>query len=186
MKGWVHHNNDIPEAVHMALAQERLHHRTKEGLFAPGPLPLEVEYIETPGLHGYGDSLARVWDLGKGFIILEHDVAPWPGALTELWNCPEPLCTLPVIFHGAINHTSFACVKFSEALVKKTQGIWKAYPRNDIFYWQGLDGWFNFQMEKREEPIRRHSHRPPALHVEWEHTDPAYYELRPSQPDTLV
>jgi hypothetical protein len=45
----------------------------------------------------YGRYFRERWDEGKTFINVEHDTAFWPGALEEIWDCPEPLC---IFGHG--------------------------------------------------------------------------------------
>src|SRR3989304_4422313 len=36
---------------------------------------------------GYGTLLSNLWFYGEGFIILEHDVVPFPGAIKALQEC---------------------------------------------------------------------------------------------------
>ena len=163
----VHHPGRIEPATQAALAQERLHHRTNDPHFRPMPLPMHLTYVYCPPeqKHAYGDSLRSLWEWKRAFINLEADVAPWPGALTELWRCPESWCALPLIVHGAVNEKNLGCVKFSAKFIERHPTLWATYPRNDIFDWRSLDAWLHGQLA----PMRPHRHGPPALHINPEH-----------------
>lgn len=41
---------------------------------------------------GYADLTRKWWLEGEPFIVVEHDVVPWPGAIEALIECPEPWC----------------------------------------------------------------------------------------------
>jgi len=45
------------------------------------------------GEHDYYDLVKGLWEAGDPFIINEHDVIAWPGALKRLEDCPMPWCT---------------------------------------------------------------------------------------------
>jgi len=40
----------------------------------------------------YGRVMASLWERGSEFITIEHDVVPWPGAIAQLWGCPQLWC----------------------------------------------------------------------------------------------
>lgn len=148
-----------------ALGAERYHHRTNEPHYRPDPIEFDIEYREMKAPHDYGDMLAELWDKGRSFINLEHDVAPWPGALTEMWNCRQSWCAMPLMVHQCINETNFGCVKFGAEFIKAFPNIWKEYPRNEIFDWKSLDSWLYQQVA----PARHHRHGPPVLHLNPNH-----------------
>lgn len=164
----IHHHGAITEATELALASEQYHHRTNTPPHRPELITFDVAKVECIMRHDYGDSLDRLWNKGEGFINLEADVAPWPGLLTHMWDCPATWCMAPIIVHGAVNNTNFGCVKFGDKFVSDTKGIWAKYPRNDIFDWKSLDTWFYDKMWKERE-LRPHVHTPPALHFNWLH-----------------
>ena len=159
----VHHPGRIQPGTQQALAQERLHHRTNDPPYRPAPLEMYLTYVYCPPTqpHAYGDSLRQFWEWGRPFINLEADVAPWPGALTELWQCPRPWCALPLVVHNAVNEKNLGCVKFSREFIALYPDLWATYPRNEIFDWRSLDGW----LYQRVQPARPHTHEPPALHL---------------------
>lgn len=163
----VHYAGTIEKATMAAIAQERLHLRTNDPHFRPAPIEMSTTLVYCPPAqkHAYGDSLVELWKWKRPFINLEGDVAPWPGALTQLWTCPESWCALPLIVHGAVNNTNLGCVKFSARFIERHPDLWATYPRNDIFDWRSLDAWLHGQLA----PMRPHHHGPPALHINPEH-----------------
>jgi len=174
----LHHPGRIQPGTQQALAQERLHHRTNDPPFRPAPLEMYLTYVYCPPeqKHAYGDSLRALWERGHPFINLEADVAPWPGALTELWQCPRPWCALPLVVHNTVNEKNLGCVKFSREFIALYPDLWATYPRNDIFDWRSLDGW----LYQRVQPARPHTHEPPALHLNPAHIQEGADVCRPS------
>ena len=55
-----------------------------------------VGQINPVDLRGGGTNYARffewLWEGGGPYIIVEHDVVPWPGAVKQLRQCHEPWC----------------------------------------------------------------------------------------------
>ena len=73
----------------------------------------------------YPDYWQHRWEIGKGFVNLEHDVLPWPGALVEMWRCPEEWCTFAYGFGEHLGRSSYlGCVKFGASFIAKTPGLW--------------------------------------------------------------
>lgn len=155
----------ISEGTRCALASERYHKRTNMPPYRPDPIEFELSTIPCVGPHGYGDALAELWRKAKSFINLEHDVAPWPGALTEMWECREPWCAMPLIVHQCVNDTNLGCVKFGAQFMAANPTLWDSYPRNDIYDWRSLDSW----LYSKVAPQFHHRHRPAALHVNEAH-----------------
>lgn len=155
----------INDAQTVALGGERYHHRTNQPPHRPDPISMNIEYHNLGHKHAYGDLLAEFWNRGDSFILLEQDVLPWPGALTEMWNCPKSWCAMPLVVHQCVNETNLGCVKFGKEFIETFPDLWKSYPRNDIFDWRSLDSWLYQQLE----PDRHHRHSPPAIHLNPNH-----------------
>jgi hypothetical protein len=59
----------------------------------------------------YPDAVRGVWGLGRGFVLVEHDVVPWPGATSQLVDCPERWCAFEYpLAPGCLSH-ALGCVK---------------------------------------------------------------------------
>jgi hypothetical protein len=97
----------------------------------PAHLALLAEGIEhrnhlCEGKFGYADLLAELWEAGTGFVLVEHDVVPWPGAVGKLIACPEAWCVhgYPMNVDGIRwTNRTLGCVKFSAKLTRATPEI---------------------------------------------------------------
>ena len=54
---------------------------------------VSAEFVELLKPLDYSGLLIKLWT--DPFIIVEHDIIPWPGALTELSKCDQPWCGFP-------------------------------------------------------------------------------------------
>ena len=70
---------NLKEATQLALRQDGLQ-----------PLFEHMRHEED-----YYHLLARMWEKGETFLVVEHDIVAWPGAAQTLENCPGLWCTLP-------------------------------------------------------------------------------------------
>lgn len=124
----------------------------------------------------YGRLLTDYWMRRRGFIIVEHDIAPWPGAIDALRGCSELLCghMYPLPETGELDF-SLGCTAFSNELVEMFPN---APYQGDRFWenthWSNLDGmvfnaleksgvWLRQSVDHREHTL--HLHRPPVAHV---------------------
>src|SRR6266576_3085107 len=98
------------------------------------------------------------WQSKQGFILVERDVVPWPGAISELDSCTKELCGFEypngIIYNEPRSGwcTSLGCTKFATSLVDRI-------PYNPEWQnrgWDELDGavFSTLQMEV-------HIHTPP-------------------------
>lgn len=109
------------------------------------------------GQFGYGKHLARLWG-GEGFVLLEHDVVPWVGAIQQLQDCEGDWCGFRYA-KGGSTIRALGCVKFSDRLARLeiTEG-WSREP------------WFSLESKvlravHRVTEVCKHS---PALgHAKW-------------------
>lgn len=123
-------------------------------------------YFPTPGERGYVDFIVERWAEGSGFIVVEHDAVPWPGAVRKLRECPEPWCayghTEAVDFSpGTGYETSLHCAKFGADLIARAPDLPAAL---------GLDvNWRNLATRITEylhaRSIFAHQHYPPILNL---------------------
>lgn len=120
----------------------------------------DAEYVRLTHETAYWELLCRLWDGGNGddFIFVEHDIIPWAGAIQELWDCPEPWCSMPYKIFGRYVHSGFGCTKFGKELIRfRPDG-----PENfEDHTWRKLD----MQMIQSGLPWLPHPHSPPVLHM---------------------
>lgn len=115
---------------------------------------------------GYADQLAVWWRSGEGFVLVEHDVAPWPGAVRHLIDCPRDWCAhrFPKYQHLI---RSLGCVKFSTRLVQTYPDLphhWEGMP------FEGFEGPMLSAVAgvlRTEDPSRSPvcEHSPPVAHI---------------------
>jgi hypothetical protein len=109
----------------------------------------------------YATLLAKYWMAGEEFINLEYDVAPWPGALEQLWACPEPFCHFPYpgLPPGRLVE-GIGCTKFGQAIIDKIPNSWEDW--GNVPWWD-LDG--AIITEIKQAGFNRHVHMPYVAHI---------------------
>lgn len=109
----------------------------------------------------YAALIADVWARGEGFVIVEHDIAPWWGAIDHLRQCPKDWCMFEYAkYGGGVTH-GLGCVKFSDRLVKNYPDLSKIWINTD---WRLLDGAVGSAIVSviHSEPC---FHAPPVAHA---------------------
>ena len=76
---------------------------------------IDVVVVVCRGDYGYGNLLADLWTTG-GFVLVEDDIAPWPGAIAELIDCPRSWCAFDYPIGGGRMISS--CSHWGLGLVK--------------------------------------------------------------------
>lgn len=86
---------------------------------------------------GYADLVAHLWSQGEGFTVVEHDIAPWPGAVDAMEWCPEPWCVHWYPFAPNAIRPAMGMIRFSTELIQANPDLgerWKGVE------WHQLDG----------------------------------------------
>lgn len=131
---------------------------------------LAAERIEPRAINVGGDPLAywamfvALWATGETVVVVEHDVLPWPGAIAEMWRCPEPWCAFPYQLNGSMI-VGHGCVKFSAQMMAEGPEIWQQLGSRT---WITLDTAFAAVAERNG--YAPHRHDPPVIHL-----NPAHY-----------
>jgi hypothetical protein len=136
-------SHDCP--AHLALAQEGVAH---EVLICEGELD-------------YGEHLARLWREGEGFVLVEHDVVPWPGAVRGLAECSYGWCAHAYPWDDDGLVTSLGCVKFGYQVLQRFPALpdaWAGVP------WRDVDGHLLHALS-RAYMVTVHEHLPPVAHA---------------------
>ena len=90
--------------------------------------------VETLGDYGYYEYFKKRWEEGKTFINLEQDIVPYPGALKELWDCPQDWCMYDIhvpcrwnlnLEDSNIGGYPLGCMKISSEMIKSTPKLWE-------------------------------------------------------------
>lgn len=115
------------------------------------------------GTRGYSRLMTEVWARGEGFIVVEHDVAPWPGAIAELAACQGDWCYFQYPDGGSLSR-GLGCTKFSDRLVSGYPGLSAEWA--DVA-WQQIDGAVGSAVAGvlRDGSDPRCLHTPPVAHA---------------------
>ncbi len=132
-------------------------------------LAAERVAYETPradGELGYSKLITKLWGSGEGFVVVEHDIAPWFGAIAQLESCPRDWCMFRYPDGGTLSR-GLGCTKFSDRLVREYPDLPDAW---DGVEWQMIDGAVGSAVAAvlRAERPERHPicyHAPPVAHA---------------------
>lgn len=120
---------------------------------------LPVRFVEIKDDDAYRRLLRDLWDEDETVVLVEHDVAPWPGAIEELLACPCLWGSNSYIINGGVGiYHGLGCTKISTGLMRMLPGLW-----NEAKHWSQLDRhlWFAARAIAQEP----HPHRPPVIHL---------------------
>jgi hypothetical protein len=107
---------------------------------------------------------SRLWTelwLGKEtFINIEHDVAPWPGAIYAFMDCPGHWCSFmyPAAPHSLID--ALGCVRINESIIERYPDL---HTKWEGVAWNRMDGVVMSNLLKLG--YQSHVHTPPVAHV---------------------
>ena len=84
----------------------------------------------------YGRALARLWSRGGELIVVEHDIVPWPGAISAISGCDAPWCAYQFPPNPQQLEWALGCLRVSERIVRAhpdAPQVWEGEP------WYRLD-----------------------------------------------
>ncbi len=150
--------------VPVLVCYAELRQETREALETDGYRPRYVDVSASQ--FAYHEALSAEWRQGRGFINVEHDIVPWPGALRELWDCSEPWCVFTYRVNAEYDGY-LGCVRFSDALVRNEPDAMDAAGRLTYGppprYW----GWVDNRLGQvlTDRGYRKHRHWPAVTHL---------------------
>lgn len=126
-------------------------------LAAQGFVPRVVQCEQT---YSYDRLFRQLWGAGEPFILVEHDIVPWPGALAQLWSCPEPWCGYAYHVHGELR-SYLGCTKFDPSRLGPVP-----LPA-ELVSWLGMDRVIEKTLMTAGHAGHRHG--PPVSHLNFTH-----------------
>lgn len=87
--------------------------------------------------YSYSELMMALWNNGDSFMILEHDVVPWPGAIEKLAQCSLSWCGHHYPFAPNCIRGAMGNVKFSRQLIAQCPNIYKLW---ETVKWNQIDG----------------------------------------------
>lgn len=117
----------------------------------------EIVVVDPEDVFAYGRAMHEFWQDGEAFINVEHDMAPWPGAVQALRSCTLDLC---LFGYYRAEQGSLGMIRFSEKLIAQfpdlsKTGAWERTAWN-MMESAVLGGLSN---------IDRHQHFPHVAHL---------------------
>lgn len=106
------HEDDVKPNIVVPFANDvtdpSTHDAMRRNLEMQGLAP---RYERLVGDYDYDRLFRRLWAAGEPFILVEHDVLPWPGAVQQLWTCERPWCAFEYFMLGELR-VALGCTKF--------------------------------------------------------------------------
>lgn len=159
-----HHPDDVQPNIVVPftndVSEPLVHKAVKLNLAMAGYKPRFERLNDTIASdYAYDRLLRRLWAEGEPFILVEHDILPWPGALLEMWECERAWCAFPYYIFGEMR-TQLGCTKFDPAKLG-------ACPLPDEpIHWSRLDWAVITGLIERETG---HLHGPAVTHLNAAH-----------------
>lgn len=134
-------------------------------LFCPASNALSREGILIDAVvmqddYHYSRLLTDLWKRQESFIIVEHDVVPWPGAIYSMLDCPEQWCAYSYPRAPGDLIEALGCIFIDESLIKENVDLHKYW--NHVA-WNQLDGAVISQLLR--VGYKPHVHTPPVAHA---------------------
>jgi hypothetical protein len=108
----------------------------------------------------YYEMAKKAWSEKETFIIVEHDVVIWPGALRALWDCEKSLCVYYA--PGPVGVVGLGCVKYgSELMLRLPDHLNNVLAENKS--WRVLDREMTYRLF--DHGISFHTHEPMISHI---------------------
>lgn len=121
---------------------------------------IEPVYVPLVGETDYDALIRRLWAAGRPFILVEHDVLPWPGAVQALWTCDRPWCAFEYFMLGELR-VALGCTKFDPSRLGPVP-----LPPEPVG-WRTMDWHITDTLTTRRESA--HLHEPAVGHLNWVH-----------------
>ncbi len=126
--------------------------------------------VKLESVYSYDMLFRELWAKGDPFILVEHDIIPWPGALAQLWTCPEPWCGFPYSNFGTFR-SYLGCTKFEPSRLGDCplSGEIRSFGELDQIIIKTLllrdrTDW------KARPKYKNHVHNPPVAHLNINHS----------------
>ena len=136
----------------------------------------EVRVLDTE--HAYAELVAELWRDGKSFVLVEDDIAPWPGAIQSLEACSHFWCGFYYCLPGRWDVAdedpetgllgTNGCVKVAADVMEAAPQLYERWVTHD---WRHVDVAMTaalrhvFGLEGGPAEHTFHVHHPPVAHA---------------------
>lgn len=132
---------------------------------------VDVTYVEMREDTSLYDFMVERWRARETFVMVEHDIVPWPGAIQGIWDCPEPYCARPYRILDYVMGC-WGCTKFDASMMERWADLiecagrreWPKLPHGR--HWNSLDSRVGYELRARGYPeLFGHQHFPAVMHL---------------------
>src|SRR2546430_9891304 len=67
--------------------------------------------------------MLETWLTAETFIIVEHDIVIYPGALKSLWSCPCEMCAYEA--PNSVSSKGLGCLKYDKRLMQRFPNLFQ-------------------------------------------------------------
>ena len=136
----------------------------------------EVRLLEHDG--AYAALVAELWRDGETFVVVEDDIAPWPGAVQALQSCSHYWCGFHYCLRGRWDFEAThpdqvlwgtsGCFKVTQDVMAAVPDLYKRWDAHD---WRFLDVALTaalrhvFGLDRAPSEATFHVHTPPVAHA---------------------
>jgi len=128
---------------------------------------LEPEPVRLDDNLAYGRLLVELWEAHETFVVIEHDIIPWPWAVDSMLRCANHWCRYPYRQHGGYA-AGFGCMKIEGSLADQYPRLVAEVAARDAHPWPAGD-WriidVVIDMELRRRGVEPHEHLPGVAHL---------------------
>lgn len=120
--------------------------------------------VKTEGPFAYSHYFEMRWQVGETFINVEHDIAVWPGALKEIWDCKELWCAYDYVVsdwehqEAELRAVHLGCTKISAEMISLLPHCW-----DEEVNWNVCD--LHLFKQAKEVGIKPHQHFPGVINA---------------------
>ena len=108
----------------------------------------------------YDQLFRALWADGYAFVLIEHDIVAWPGAVQQIWSCDHAWCGCPYYVFGELR-SYLGCTKFDP------RRLGSCPVSGELKNWQLLDQIIERELITRQ--YQKHLHQPAVTHLNFAH-----------------
>lgn len=133
----------------------------------PAALALRKEgvFFELVLMHddiSYSKFLCDLWKAKESFVLIEHDIVPWPGAIRQLIGCPKLWCSYQYPLAPYKLRPALGCMKVKDTVINHYPSLHLEHSWSGR-HWSQMDGPVCSALENSVG--KTHIHNPPLAHV---------------------
>ena len=126
-----------------------LHPETDQAIGECG-LPVQVVAMDPDWPGNYAQVLHQFLENTETLVVVEQDIVPAHGQITELATCPEPWCWADYHVGGSPVTPKLGLAKFDRSMIDR----WPDWPSVALWHRKGKQAWTHWQ--SANEDILRH------------------------------